>query len=171
LKGRAARERRSSQSAPPALFQVADITTAVAGRRRAAWPDDALLRHEAHVRRRTNHGGAGKDQVLSVDLTKGVVDQTVTLTVPLFAALWATCDGSGVIGGVSFSSSSTGTASFGTVDTKGTYTLKSKVQVSSGLMPSRAPHGDVSSGARGQRGVTSGEGAALVLGSDHCAPC
>ena len=52
------------------------------------------------------------------------------LQVPLFAALWATCDGSGIIGGVSYETSAVGEASFGTVDPKGAYTKKSTVQVS-----------------------------------------
>ena len=55
---------------------------------------------------------------------------------PLFAALWATCDVSGIVGGVSFETSAAGEATFGTVDPKGAFTLKSKVQVTPGLVPS-----------------------------------
>jgi hypothetical protein len=73
--------------------------------------------------------------VLAVDLAKGAVDATTTLQVPLFDALWATCDGSGVIGGVSYGAS-VGSAEFGTVDTRGAYTKKSSVAVSPGLVPS-----------------------------------
>ena len=58
------------------------------------------------------------------------------MQVPLFAALWATCDGSGIIGGVSYETSAAGEAAFGTVDPKGAYTKKSTVQVTPGLEPS-----------------------------------
>lgn len=115
--------------------QVADITTAVAGG--DVRPGQTThCSATKHMYVGVDHGGAGKDQILAVDLTRGAVDATVTLQVPLFAALWATCDGSGIIGGVSFETSAAGEASFGTVDAKGAYTPKSKVQVTPGLVPS-----------------------------------
>ena len=74
-------------------------------------------------------------QVLSVDLATGAVDKVTTLSVRLFDALWATCDGSGVIGGVTFGASA-GQAEFGTVDASGSYTKKATVSVADGFVPS-----------------------------------
>lgn len=158
-------ERRlaGNQATPPLATppQVADITKEVAGG--DVRPGQTThCSATKHMYVGVDHGGAGKDQVLAVDLVKGVVDQTVTLQVrapgpgarflhppttlapptaaaaqvPLFAALWATCDGSGIVGGVSYETSAAGEASFGTVDPKGAYTKKASVQVTPGLEPS-----------------------------------
>lgn len=60
--------------------QVADITSAVAGGNvRPGQTTHCSATKHMYVG--VDHGGAGKDQVLAVDLTKGAVDQTVTLQV------------------------------------------------------------------------------------------
>jgi hypothetical protein len=74
-------------------------------------------------------------QVLAVDLATGAVDKVTTLSVRLFDALWATCDGSGVIGGLTYSAKA-GTAEFGTVDANGAYSKKATVNVAAGFVPS-----------------------------------
>ena len=63
------------------------------------------------------------------------MDKVTTLSVRLFDALWATCDGSGVIGGVTFSASA-GAAEFGTVNAAGAYTKKATVSIAAGFVPS-----------------------------------
>ncbi len=63
----------------------------------------------------------------------------VKLKQPLFSALWGTCDGSGVIGGVVFmpgAAGGNGTATFGTINGAGTYTPDSAVGVPAGFVPS-----------------------------------
>ena len=117
-----------------APVQVADISAAVAGGLVQAGQTTHCSATN-HMYIGVSHGGAGKDQVLAVNLATGLVDATTTLTVPLFAALWATCDGSGVIGGISFDAGA-GVADFGTVDAAGAYTKKDSVAIKTGFVPS-----------------------------------
>lgn len=85
-------------------------------------------------------GGAGKDVIIAVDLVAGKPDATTTLSVPVFRALWGTCDGSGVVGGISFvpgaSPADNGTATFGTVTTSGAYTAGPSIGVPPAMEPS-----------------------------------
>jgi len=67
---------------------------------------------------------AGTAAIVSVNLTSGTVSGVTSLPAgqPLFDSLWATCDGSGVIGGVSFApgkAGANGTATFVTIDARG----------------------------------------------------
>ena len=117
-----------------APVQVADISREVAGGAVAAGQTTHCSATN-HMYVGVSHGGAGKDQVLAVDLASGAVDAVTTLAVPLFSALWATCDGSGVIGGLSHSAAA-GAAEFGTVDKAGAYSKKSSVALEAGLVPS-----------------------------------
>ena len=117
-----------------APVQVADVSAAVAGGLVKAGQTTHCSATN-HIYIGVAHGGAGKDQVLAVDLASGQVDKTTTLQVALFDALWATCDGSGVIGGVSFNAA-TGSADFGTVDANGAYTKKDTVAIKAGFVPS-----------------------------------
>lgn len=75
----------------------------------------------------------------SNQLTNKVVSKTTKLSSPLTRALWATCDGSGVIGGISFTAGSSasvnGTATFGVYDSNGQYKADSTVAVFPGLEP------------------------------------
>lgn len=86
-----------------------------------------------------NNGGAGPDVVLAVDLIAGRVDAITKLSVPLFDALWGTCDGSGVIGGISYTpgggAGQNGTVAFGTVDARGVYTQKASVSAPPSFVP------------------------------------
>lgn len=82
--------------------------------------------------------GEGPDFVLSIDLAAKAIDNIYNLTVPIFDALWAKCDGSGVIGGVSFTpgaGNANGTATFGSVDLSGKYTAGDTVGVPAGFTP------------------------------------
>jgi hypothetical protein len=87
-----------------------------------------------------DNGGAGKDVVIAVDLTAGKVSKVTTLADPLPSSLWATCDGSGVIGGLSFAPGATptmnGTATFGAFDANGNYKVDSTVGVWANHVPS-----------------------------------
>jgi hypothetical protein len=117
-----------------APVQVADITKAVAGG--AVGPGQTThCSATKHMYVGVSHGGAGRDQVLAVDLTSGAVDQVTTLSEPLMQALWATCDGSGVIGGVAYAAGAAA-AEFVTVDTSGKFTHKASVAVPAGLVAS-----------------------------------
>lgn len=99
-----------------APISVADISTAVAGGRSAPGQTTHCSAFDS-MYVGVDHGGAGKDVVITVDLAAGTVSKVTTLQAPLARALWATCDGSGVIGGVSFVAGDTpaanGTATFG----------------------------------------------------------
>ena len=104
---------------------VADITTAVGV---GGWTNVGQTTHCSNVATMyvgVNRGGATKDVVIGVNLTTGMVESTVTLTVPLFTALWATCDYTPVIGGVTMESPVL--AGFGTVDGTGRFNLKDTV--------------------------------------------
>ena len=119
-----------------APLPVADVTAAVAGGDvRAGQTTHCSATNHMYIG--VAHGGAGADQVLAVDLARGVVDKVITLQHRLFDALWATCDTTtgGAIGGVSFDAAS-GTAEFGTVDDSGAYTKKSSVAIAAGFVPS-----------------------------------
>jgi hypothetical protein len=86
-----------------------------------------------------NNGGGGNDLVFTVDLIAAKVTAVVKLKQPLFSALWGTCDGSGVIGGVAFepgAAGTNGTATFGTINGAGAYTPDSEVGVPAGFVPS-----------------------------------
>jgi hypothetical protein len=87
-----------------------------------------------------DNGGAGNDLIVTVDLTNKVVSKTMKLSSPLPRALWATCDGSGVVGGVSFTPGASpavnGTATFGAFDSSGAFKVDSTVAVFPGLEPS-----------------------------------
>jgi hypothetical protein len=86
-----------------------------------------------------SNGGAGKDTLVTVDLTAGKVAGNVVLDSAVSRTLWATCDGTGVVGGLSFapggSPSANGTATFGTFDGRGRYVVDSTVGVPPGLVP------------------------------------
>lgn len=87
----------------------------------------------------TSNAGEAPDLILGIDLSSAKVDSKTTLSVSQFAALWAKCDGSGVVGGVSFApgagAGSNGTATFGSVDVTGKYTAGDAVSVPAGLLP------------------------------------
>ena len=56
---------------------------------------------------------------------------------PLFRCIWAYCDGSGAMGGVSVDASSVDApATFGTINAQGEYAPKAAMKVSAGLVPS-----------------------------------
>ena len=117
---------------------VADLTSSI-GAGTVAPGQTSHCSAFKHMYIGVNNGGGGKDLVVAVDLTAGAVDATVKLLQPLFSSLWATCDGSGVIGGVSFTPGQpggNGTATFGTVNTNGAYTPDSVVGVPAGFVPS-----------------------------------
>lgn len=117
---------------PP--VQVANITAAVnGGTVRVGQTTHCSATNHMYVG--VSHGGAGRDQILAVDLASGAVDAVTQLQAPLFDALWATCDGSGVVGGVSFGSS-VGSAEFGTVDDAGKFVPKASVAIKPGFLPS-----------------------------------
>ena len=86
-------------------------------------------------------GGAGKDAILAVSLTTGAVDNTTTLNVPLYSALWAACDGSTtrVFGGISLTPASTpganATLAFGHVSATGMYSEDVSVSVPPNFVP------------------------------------
>ena len=68
--------------------------------------------------------GEGSDYILSVDIAGRKIDNRTVLEkgVEVPDALWAKCDGSGVIGGVSFApgkAGANGTATFVTIDARG----------------------------------------------------
>lgn len=83
--------------------------------------------------------GGGPDFVLDLDLAAGKIANKVSLSVPLFTAMWAKCDGSGVIGGLNYAAGSgagsNGTLTFGSVDANGAYTAGDKVGVPPGYVP------------------------------------
>jgi hypothetical protein len=118
---------------------VADITAAVGGG--ATLPGQTThcsATQSMYVG--VSHGGAGKDAIVSVDLTAGRVSGSVTLASPLSRTLWATCDGSGVVGGLDFApgaaAGAPGNATFGTFDAAGRFKVDSSVAVPPGLVPS-----------------------------------
>lgn len=120
---------------------VADISSNVAGG--SIGPGQTThCSFTKHMYVGVDNGGAGKDVILAVDLTSGQVDATTVLKkVPLFNALWADCDGSGVIGGLTFTpgagAAENGTAVFGSVDVSGAYTPTSdSIAVPPGFAPS-----------------------------------
>jgi len=88
-----------------------------------------------------DNGGQGRDVIITVDLTAGKVSKVTKLASDLTRSLWATCDGSGVIGGLSFVPGDTpaanGTATFGAFDGSGAYTADSTV----GIPPNHVPSG------------------------------
>ena len=88
-----------------------------------------------------NNGGGGKDVIISVDLTAGKVSKVTPLSADLTRSLWATCDGSGVVGGLSFQPGATpadnGTATFGAFDANGAFKVDSTV----GVWANHAPNG------------------------------
>jgi hypothetical protein len=80
----------------------------------------------------TSNFGEAPDVIIGVDLAAKKIDSTITLPVLQFAALWAKCDGSGVVGGISYTAgtgAANGTATVGSVDTAGKYTAGDAVSV------------------------------------------
>jgi hypothetical protein len=143
---------------------VGDVTSSVAGG--AILPGQTThCSATHHLYLGVSHGGGGKDVVLAVSTATGEVDNTTALSVPLFAALWANCDGSGAIGGVSFvpgsSRADNGTLAFGTVDIRGAYTQL----VSASLSPGYLPNGVLT--ATSDRGTSGNYYAALAYPSGH----
>ena len=143
---------------------VGDITTRVDGG--AILPGQTThcsATHHMYVG--VSHGGGGKDVVLAVSTSTGAVDNVTDLTVPLFAALWANCDGTGVLGGVSFTSgaspSDNGTIAFGTVSVQGDYTQV----VTASLLPGYSPNGVLT--ATSDRGPSGNYYAALAYPAGH----
>ena len=118
-----------------------------------------------HIYVGVSHGGGGKDVVLAVSTTTGAVDNTTDLSVPLFAALWANCDGTGAIGGISYTPGAgpadNGTLAFGIVDVEGAYTPVT----SAGLPPGYVPNGVLT--ATSDRGASGNYYAALAYPPDH----
>lgn len=111
---------------------VVDISTSVArGSVAAGQTTHCSATHSMYVG--VDNGGAGKDVILTVDLTAGRVSATTILAGALPRTIWATCDGSGVVGGLSFvpgaGVTQNGTATFGTFSASGVYTVDSKVRV------------------------------------------
>jgi len=87
--------------------------------------------------------GEAADFILSIDLATRKVDKTTTLAAGLEvpAALWAKCDGSGLIGGVSFvapagKAGANGTATFVTIDASGSFARGDAVGVPGDAVPS-----------------------------------
>jgi hypothetical protein len=123
---------------------VADVTAAVAGG--ATLPGQTT--HCSAFRTMyigVAHGGAGKDAIISLNLTSGKVYHAATLAEPLPRALWAVCNtagpADGYIGGVSWapgaSPAANGTATFGEFDAaSGTFKQLFKVGVPDELEPS-----------------------------------
>ena len=117
---------------------VADVSAAVGGGSVAAGQTTHCSAFKS-MYVGVNNGGGGRDIVFTVDLTAAKVVATVQLKQPLFDALWGTCDGSGVIGGVAFTpgaAGGNGTATFGTINGAGGYTPDSVVGVPAGFVPS-----------------------------------
>jgi hypothetical protein len=88
-----------------------------------------------------DNGGNGKDTIITIDLTAGKVSKVTALGADLTRSLWATCDGSGVVGGLSFvpgpSPGANGTATFGAFAADGSYKADSTV----GVWPNHEPSG------------------------------
>ena len=88
-----------------------------------------------------DNGGNGKDAIITVDLTAGKVSKVTALSADLTRSLWATCDGSGVVGGLSFvqgsSPGANGTATFGAFAADGSFKVDSTV----GVFPNHVPSG------------------------------
>jgi hypothetical protein len=81
-----------------------------------------------------NNGGQSKDIVFTVDLTQKHVSQTTHLSDDLWRTLWARCDGSNQIGGVSYAN---GVAYFGVLnDVNGSFQSLVNVTIPDGLEPS-----------------------------------
>ena len=85
--------------------------------------------------------GEAQDYILSVDLGTRKVDKVTKLAKGLEVpdALWARCDGSGAIGGVSFAppakAGDNGTATFVTIDASGSFVRGDAVGVPGGVAP------------------------------------
>lgn len=143
---------------------VGDFTSSVAGG--AILPGQTThcsATHHLYVG--VSHAGVGKDVVLAVSTATGAVDNITSLTVPLFTALWANCDGSGVIGGVSYTAGRSkldnGTLAFGTIDVRGDYTQV----VTATVPPGYFPNGVLT--ATSDRGPSGNYYAALAYPADH----
>jgi hypothetical protein len=119
---------------------VADISSEVAGGRVAPGQTTHCSAFQS-MYVGVDNGGSGKDTIISVDLTAGKVSKVTPLASDLARALWATCDGTGVIGGMSFQPGDTptanGTATFGVYASDGTYKADSSV----GVWPNHEPNG------------------------------
>lgn len=70
---------------------VADVSGLVKdGRVSVGQTTHCSLTHHMYIG--VDNGGAGKDIVIAVDLVAGKADGVTTLQVPLFKALWGTCE-------------------------------------------------------------------------------
>lgn len=86
-----------------------------------------------------NNAGVTQDFILDVDLDAGKIGNVIQLSIPIFDAMWSTCTGNGLIGGISYkagSGNANGTATFGSVDQTGAYTPRDSVGVPAGFVPS-----------------------------------
>ena len=124
---------------------VADITTQVNhGRVRAGQTTHCSAFQSMYVG--VDNGGNGKDVIVTVDLTAGKVSKVTALKADLTRSLWATCDGSGVVGGLSFIPGATpadnGTATFGAFAADGSYKVDSTVGVWANHEPSGLSYKD-----------------------------
>jgi len=115
---------------------VADVTNQIAGGKvYAGQTTHCSAFHSMYIGVRA---ATGSDFFLTVDLRAGRVTQTTTLNFPLFSGLWATCDGSNVVGGVTLVNPGPGrnTVVFGTTNiggAAGTFTQVTSAPVADGL--------------------------------------
>lgn len=128
---------RSIDSGSGLVRTVGDVTAAVAGG--AILPGQTThCSATHHLYLGVSHGGGGKDVVLAVDTATGTVDNRTALPVDLFAALWASCDGSGTIGGLAYAPAAdpaaNGTLSFSTW-VGGALTRRASASVPAGFAP------------------------------------
>jgi len=126
-------------SQPHAYTVVVDISAAVAGGTvRPGQTTHCSAYKHMYVGVTAPGGGAA---IVSVDLVARAVDRVMPLPAgrAMFDSLWATCDGSGTIGGVSWTPGAgavgNSTAEFGTLDAAGRYTARARVGVPAGLEP------------------------------------
>jgi hypothetical protein len=124
------------------LVPVIDVTTIVRASGGSLYPGMSTHCSEdgpgGHLFLGVTPTGGAAPFVLDIDLAAGEIAKTIPLGgAPPLAALWARCDGSGGIGGLSFvgAGGANATASFGTVDTAGGYTPGDTMSVPPGYVP------------------------------------
>lgn len=126
--------------AGPIPEAVLDITAVVKnGRTRPGQTTHCSAFHSMYVG--VDLGGNGQDLIITVDLPSAKVASTTTLEDPLWKTLWARCDGSNEIGGISWAPGSSradaGIAFFGTLDTtNGKFQNLLNISIPPGLEPS-----------------------------------
>ncbi len=126
-------------STPGAFTKVVDVTSSMGA---GGTTKPGQTTHcSAFKHMYINAVSASGDVIISVDLVAKRVDKItqIAANAPNFDSIWGTCDGSGVIGGVSWTpgagAASNSTAQFGTLSSSGSYTLAKMIGVPPGLEP------------------------------------